>query len=315
MFSESIVEKKRYHRTLVAVINGTSAVNAIDKGLVEEQEATQLQEHEVADSYDGTGDDHEMFVPARVSVDEKPSSSSFSSPFNNKLNPDAATFFPQVPSPSSSEQKVKQPGWLTNFGSQDRSPDSPGAPPSNIFGQVSAPTSQTSALPSFPSANGISTTPFKDPASADTVPKSVFTGDSTAPATQPQFAVPSKSSSSQTTAPSTSWSSLGNKASGSVAGAAAKPSFNFNFSSPPSNLSQTATSAVPVTQTPTNEASISLPSPKNFQAHTPDLATPSNESQTPSVLPKSNFASSTKSGKLKHGVLFWASHFYQGHAF
>ncbi|KAJ9494718.1 actin cytoskeleton and mitosis protein [Exophiala xenobiotica] len=84
-FSHTYVEKKRYRRTLTAVINGATVAEAIRQGWVVESpdEESDSQQNEVRE------DDQSMFVPQ-----DRPQSAS-SSIFGSSLNPAASTFTPK----------------------------------------------------------------------------------------------------------------------------------------------------------------------------------------------------------------------------
>ncbi|OAP61197.1 hypothetical protein AYL99_03398 [Fonsecaea erecta] len=104
IFSHRYVERKRYHRTLTAVINGATVAEAIRQGWVESQD-------EDARPMDDTReDDQSLFVP-----ETKASSSAASSPWGPSLNAQAAPFTPSFvqSTPSSSST---MPATGTGFG-------------------------------------------------------------------------------------------------------------------------------------------------------------------------------------------------------
>ncbi|KAJ9633901.1 actin cytoskeleton and mitosis protein [Knufia peltigerae] len=106
-FSHSFVEKKRYHRTLTAVINGISVGEAIRQGLIEvpEDEADDEQ-NEVRD------DDQSMFVPQ-----DQPQATTF----GTSLNPEASTFTPKFGQSIATSKTIEssafgQPTSTSTFG-------------------------------------------------------------------------------------------------------------------------------------------------------------------------------------------------------
>ncbi|KIW20694.1 hypothetical protein PV08_01271 [Exophiala spinifera] len=151
-FSHSYVEKKRYHRTLTAVINGTSVSEAIRRGLIEAPEdEVDNEQNEVND------DDQSMFVPQ-----DQPKAATF----GTSLNPEASTFTPkfgQTPAtpktiesstfgqPTSTSMSGKQStGFASSgfggFGSSPVPADSPFGKPSPA---PKPPTQQSAGPPSF----------------------------------------------------------------------------------------------------------------------------------------------------------------------
>ncbi|KAL2419848.1 SAC3 family protein 1 [Exophiala dermatitidis] len=135
-FSHTYVEKKRYHRTLTAVINGVPVAEAIRQGLVEPEDegSPGLEQDEAVGE-----DDQSMFVP-----DTKPTPPRLKpSPPGPALNPGASTFTPKFgESQGSSSSVVRRPaekstssfGQPTSFGSSD----SGSSGPSTGFGSASA---------------------------------------------------------------------------------------------------------------------------------------------------------------------------------
>lgn len=87
VFSFGIVEEKRYHRTLVSVINGVGVAQAIREGLIMEQPEVEDDE---AEEDTEANDDNSMFVPETKKEDIK------SDPRNPFLmfNPQASIFTP-----------------------------------------------------------------------------------------------------------------------------------------------------------------------------------------------------------------------------
>ncbi|OQV10340.1 hypothetical protein CLAIMM_14357 [Cladophialophora immunda] len=105
VFSHSYVERKRYHRTLTAVINGATVAEAIRHGWVESEE-------EDARPIDDTRDDDQgMFVPETKATSTS-ATSSFSGP---SLNPQAASFTPTFGQSTASSSWTK-PTEFAGFG-------------------------------------------------------------------------------------------------------------------------------------------------------------------------------------------------------
>ncbi|EXJ79951.1 hypothetical protein A1O3_08237 [Capronia epimyces CBS 606.96] len=115
-FSHTYVEKKRYHRTLTAVINGVPVAEAIRQGLVEperEQDSPEQDEEAFGE------DDQSMFVSEAKPTATSIKSSSFGSPFST-LNPEASTFLPKFGESAPALNKPAEKstfGQLTGFGS------------------------------------------------------------------------------------------------------------------------------------------------------------------------------------------------------
>ncbi|KIX09959.1 uncharacterized protein Z518_01040 [Rhinocladiella mackenziei CBS 650.93] len=85
LFSHHYVEKKRFRRTLPAVINGVTVAEAIRQGWVEGDEEEEASEE------DAREDDQSMFIP-----ESKPNfASTNTSVFGSPLNPQASPFTPQ----------------------------------------------------------------------------------------------------------------------------------------------------------------------------------------------------------------------------
>lgn len=197
-FSHTYVEKKRYHRTLTAVINGVPVAEAIRQGLVEpagEQEGPEPEE-------DATGeDDQSMFVP-----EDKPTSTpaaATSSLFGSGLSPTASTFTPTVkfgedssgfakpsekltstfgqPTTTFGSSGFGSPGFSGGFGSTSL-PSSFGNPATGLqavepfsFGGFTQPPKEqkfNSAAPTAPVASQTS----EPPLSGDSVKTPNFTG-------------------------------------------------------------------------------------------------------------------------------------------
>ncbi|KAJ4537423.1 actin cytoskeleton and mitosis protein, variant 3 [Exophiala dermatitidis] len=118
-FSHTYVEKKRYHRTLTAVINGVPVAEAIRQGLVEpdDEESPGLELDEAVGE-----DDQSMFVP-----ETKPTPPTLKpSPSGPALNPEASTFTPKFGESQGSsssvfgrpaEKSTSSFGQPTSFGS------------------------------------------------------------------------------------------------------------------------------------------------------------------------------------------------------
>jgi hypothetical protein len=103
-FSYNLVEKKRYRRTLTAVINGTSVAQAIREGWVEADEEVGSEQEESKD------DEQSLFVPESSSF----GSSIISSTFGTGLNPGASIFKPSPSQPPM--EKTSSFGQPTDFG-------------------------------------------------------------------------------------------------------------------------------------------------------------------------------------------------------
>lgn len=185
VFSRHIVEKKRHLRTLPAIINGVSVADAIECGLVEDDDE-QEDQYEV-EPRTAQDDDQSMFFPDEDEEAVPQRSAAVSSnPFTKPLNPAAASFTPKDSvSTVSTSSSPQSPAWLTNFGSKDKE-----VLASSIFApqKQEATLSTTSAtpglggaqssLPSFFLANTQTTTPFSfgsaGVASAETTTKPAF---------------------------------------------------------------------------------------------------------------------------------------------
>ncbi|KIX96874.1 uncharacterized protein Z520_07594 [Fonsecaea multimorphosa CBS 102226] len=105
VFSHTYVERKRYRRTLTAVINGATVAEAIRQGWVEPED-----EDARGPADDTRDDDQSMFVP-----ETKPTTSAGSSVFGPSLNPQAAPFTPFGQSTPSSS--LTKPTVFSGFGS------------------------------------------------------------------------------------------------------------------------------------------------------------------------------------------------------
>lgn len=128
VFSFGLVEEKRYHRTLVAVINGVNVAQAILEGLVIEPEEAEDEEAEAeAEGDSGANDEDALFVRQTNDREAKPNQDN---PFL-KFNPRASPFAPRT----STSQAISSPST------------SPALSISNGWG------SQTATAPSFLSAN------------------------------------------------------------------------------------------------------------------------------------------------------------------
>jgi nuclear mRNA export protein SAC3 len=93
VFSERYVEKKRYHRTLSAVMNGMGVAEAIRSGFIEAPESSEAAGEEAEDDAD---------EPMFVSQEDTSTPSTFGS-FGSRLNPTASSFTPvfgQPPAPA-----------------------------------------------------------------------------------------------------------------------------------------------------------------------------------------------------------------------
>ncbi|KEF60597.1 uncharacterized protein A1O9_02158 [Exophiala aquamarina CBS 119918] len=138
-FSYNLVEKKRYRRTLTAVINGTSVARAIREGWIEASEEMVDEQEESRD------DEQSLFVPEGNSFGGFTPSSSF----GKGLNPSASIFKPAV----SQQSMVKS----STFG-QPTDQSKFGIPTSNptftTFGQPAVAASTRAAI--TPETNGSS---------------------------------------------------------------------------------------------------------------------------------------------------------------
>lgn len=103
-FSYNIVEKKRYRRSLTAVINGTSVAQAIREGWVEAEDDLEAEQEEVQN------DEQSLFVPENRSFGD----STTPSIFGTGLNP-AATIFKPAAATSPAIEKVSSFGQPTDF--------------------------------------------------------------------------------------------------------------------------------------------------------------------------------------------------------
>lgn len=103
-FSYNLVEKKRYRRTLTAVINGASVAQAIREGWVEADEEVGSEQEESRD------DEQSLFVPESSSFGGSMTSSSFGTGFN----PGASIFKPTAS--QSPMEKTSSFGQPTDFG-------------------------------------------------------------------------------------------------------------------------------------------------------------------------------------------------------
>ncbi|KAJ9603754.1 actin cytoskeleton and mitosis protein [Cladophialophora chaetospira] len=87
VFSYKYVEKKRYRRTLTAVINGMNVADAVRSGSTESNESEDDQLHP---DYEAESDDESMFVP-----ENEPATGTLgSSTFGSSLDPTASSFTP-----------------------------------------------------------------------------------------------------------------------------------------------------------------------------------------------------------------------------
>lgn len=134
IFSATIVEEKRYRRTLVSVINGVGIAAAIRKGLVVEAPQDDID----MDVQGASEDEQSLFIPEQsAQLDNKPST------FGSLFNPQASAFVPSAPATS---QTAQQPSFGTKFGSSadDTTPKSFfGSIPSTSISQPAIPASQT----------------------------------------------------------------------------------------------------------------------------------------------------------------------------
>lgn len=120
------MERKRHHRTLLAVINGLSVAEARRNGQVKTEtrhDSVDAKHHSMFVQDDD--DDEFMWTSGEGNTSTQPS-----------LNPAATAFIPQgdLAVQRATQPKSTQPSWMTNFG-QERTPEllSPGGPPKNLF--------------------------------------------------------------------------------------------------------------------------------------------------------------------------------------
>ena len=90
VFSYKYVEKKRYHRTLTAVINGMTVADALRAGLIESSDSHHERYQGGEEAMEEDGDEESLFVPEAT----KPSTSTDSLAFGSDLNPQASSFTP-----------------------------------------------------------------------------------------------------------------------------------------------------------------------------------------------------------------------------
>lgn len=153
IFSESIVEKKRQARNLVAVLNGMSIAAATKEGMIEDQSTTAPTK--------ATHNRSSMFLSQDAEDDEveeaeDQSEQAVPKPFGS-LNPLANTFTPGAFKPPNTGEAVKRPGWMTQFGQPRPNVSAlPSGPSNDIFGRQNEQT-PSSGAPAQSSSEGLGT--------------------------------------------------------------------------------------------------------------------------------------------------------------
>lgn len=152
VFSQNIVEQKRYGRTLVAVLNGMSIAEATKEGMITDEPTTNLTKSSGKSnmflSQDAEDDEDEE-------DEEEPTKADTGRSFGS-LNPQANAFTPGFSKPST-EATGAQPSWMTQFGQARPSASVfTGASPNNIFG------GQDKAVSSIVPATSAQQSPFQD---------------------------------------------------------------------------------------------------------------------------------------------------------
>lgn len=195
-FSQRIVERKRYRRTLVAVINGIPAADAIRNGLVEEAS----QDQSADDDGRGESDANSMFVPEST-VPAKESTKAVSG-----LDPKAAMFSPTgiFGTPANTSKPATGNGNPFGFGAKTPLAPAPKPVVDNPFGRpvttagqqspsiFGRPTETTSSPSIFGKPNEAKpTTTSASAAGSSSPPPSLFGKPSATPSVPSIFGQPS----------------------------------------------------------------------------------------------------------------------------
>jgi hypothetical protein len=150
VFSHTIVEAKRYRRSLVAVINGIGVARAIREGLIEADPQQEGEQSNAMDEDSSGG----LFFPEESTAPSPPRETRPASIFN----PEASSFMPGA---------TTQPSWPTSTGSFGK-PST--FAPSTSTSSAPKTTQSGSQFPSFvPSSStttssfGMNSTPFSNP--------------------------------------------------------------------------------------------------------------------------------------------------------